>query len=142
MIVLTRRLSIDHIFTAADNRVATRRATSADAFGFLQEPDTHLETEIGGSERADRTNIDRVKRIIIFQPLAGMCGQHRITAAIDKPEYVIARDLLTKTNAARTENAALIIEPNSRAEYDVFRFLDFVFEETRFARAEIDTELL
>ena len=72
MIVLTRRLSIDHILTAPNDGVATGGATGADAFGFLQEPDTHLETEIGGGERTDRANIDRVKRIIIFQPLAGM----------------------------------------------------------------------
>src|SRR5437899_10608454 len=128
---------MDHIFTAADNRVATRRATSADAFGFLQEPDTHLETEIGGSERADRTNIDRVKRITIFQPLAGIRGQHRITTAIHKPEYIIVRYLLTKTNAARTENPALIIEPNARPEDNVFRFPDSVFAETRSARAAV-----
>src|SRR5439155_19557869 len=126
----------------ADDRIATRLATTSDDLGFIQEPDTHLETEIGGSNRADRTKIDRVKRIITFQPLPEIRSQHRITTAIDKPEYIIVRDLLTKTNAARTENAALIIEPNARPEHNVFRFLDFVFEETRFARAEIDTELL
>src|SRR5436309_12493253 len=111
MVVLARGLPIDHVLSCADDSVAACRATGADAFGFLQEPDAHLETEIGGSERADRANIDCVKRIIIFQPPAGMCGQLGITAAFDKPEHVIARDLLTKTNAARTENAALIIQP-------------------------------
>ena len=56
-----------------------------------------------------------------------MRGQHRIAAAIDKPEYVIVRDLLTKTNAARTENAAFIIERNTGPDLDIFRFLNFVF---------------
>jgi hypothetical protein len=71
-----------------------------------------------------------------------MRGQHRVTTAVHEPEHVVLRDLLTKTNAARTENAAFIIERHPRPEHDVFRFLDFVFEETRFARAEIDAELL
>jgi len=84
---------------------------------------THLETEIGGSERADRTNIDRVKRIIIFQPLAGIRAQHRITTAIRQTRVHHRARSPDKTNAARTENAALIIEPNARPEHNVFGFL-------------------
>ncbi|KAF5408111.1 MAG: hypothetical protein Udaeo2_17070 [Candidatus Udaeobacter sp.] len=142
VIVLAWSLPVDHVLARADNTVAARRATGADAFRFLQEPDAHLEAKIGGSERADRANIDRVKRIIIFQALAGMRGQEGVTAAIDKSKHIVVRDLLAKTNAARTENAAFIIERNTRPERDVFRFLDFVFEKTRFTRAEIDAELL
>jgi len=71
-----------------------------------------------------------------------MGGQHGVTAAIDKSKHIVVRDLLAKTNAARAENAAFIIERNTRAEDDVFRFLDFVFEKTRFAHAKIDAELL
>ena len=141
-VVLARRLAINHILARADDRVATGRATRADAFRFLQKPDAHLETKIGGGQRADRTNIDRVERIIIFQPLAGMSGQHGVTAAIDKPEHIVVRDLLAKTDAARTKNAALIIERNARTELDVLRFLHFVFEKTRFGAAVIDAEFL
>src|SRR5438128_9653932 len=142
MVVLARSLPIDHVLSCADDRVAACRATGADAFGFLQEPDTHLKAKIGGSERADRADIDCVKRIIIFQILSGMSGQHGVTAAIDKSKHVVVGDLLAKTNATRAENAAFIIERNTRPEYDVFRFLDFVFEKTRFAHSKIDAELL
>ena len=142
MVVLARGLPIDHVLSCADDSVAACRATGADAFGFLQEPDAHLEAKIGGSERADRANIDRVKRIIIFQILAGMRGQYGVTAAIDKSKHIVVRDFLAKTNAARAENAAFIIERNTRPEHHVFWFLHFVFEKTRFARAKIDAEFL
>ena len=142
MVVLARGLPIDYVLSRADDSVAACRTTGADAFGFLQEPDAHLKAEIGGSERADRANIDCVKRIIIFQVLAGMGGQHRVTATIDKSKHIVVRDFLAKTNAARAENAAFIIERNTRPEHHVFWFLHFVFEKTRFARAKIDAEFL
>src|SRR6266550_865732 len=142
MVVLARGLPVDHVLSRADDAVTACRTTGADAFGFLQEPDAHLEAEIGGSERADWANIDCIKRIIIFQALAGMRGQHGVTAAIDKSKHIVMRDLLAKPNAARADNAAFIIERNARPEHHVFRFLDFVFEKARFARAEIDAELL
>src|SRR6266536_4076160 len=94
VVVLARGLPVDHVLSCADDRVASCRATGADAFGLLQEPDTHLEAKIGGSQRADRANSDRVKRVIILQSLAGICGQHRVTAAIDEPEHIVVRDLL------------------------------------------------
>ena len=83
-VVLPRRLAINHIFAGADDRVAASRATGAEAFRFLQKPDAHLETEIRRSERADRANIDRIERVIIFQSLARMSGQRGMTAAIDE----------------------------------------------------------
>ena len=141
-IVVARRLSVDDIFACADNCIATSRAACADTFRFLQKPDPHLETKIAGGKRADRTNIDRVKRIVVLQPLAGMRRQHGITAAINKTEHVILRNLLAEANTARTENAALIIERHTRPEHNIFWLLHFVLEKTRLARAEIDAEFL
>ena len=71
-----------------------------------------------------------------------MRGQHRITAAIDETEHIVLGDLLTKTNAARAKNAALIIERNAWPEHDVFWFLHFMFEKTRRTRAVLDAEFL
>ena len=55
-VVFARRLAVDHIFARADDGVATGRATGAEAFGFLQKPDAHLETEIAtrSARRPDR----------------------------------------------------------------------------------------
>src|SRR5215469_16846141 len=122
MVVLTRGLPIDHVLSRTDGGVATGRAAGAYALGFLQEPYPHLETKIGGSESANRADIHGVKRIIIFQPLARMCGEHRVTAAIDEPKHIVVRDLIAKTNAARAQYAPFIIERNTRPEHDIFRF--------------------
>src|SRR5437660_216826 len=141
-VILARRLPIDDILACANDRVAARRAACADTFGFLQKPDAHLKTKIGRSERADRTNIDRIKGIVIFQPLAWMRGQDCVTASVDKTEHIVLGDFLAETNAARTENAAFVIERDARPEHDIFRLLYLVLEEPRLAGAVIDAEFL
>src|SRR5215475_15377001 len=72
VIVLARRLAIDHVFTSSDDCVAPRRATCADTLRLFQEPDAHFKAEIGRSQRADWANVDGVQRIIIIQKLPGM----------------------------------------------------------------------
>src|SRR5947208_969682 len=47
-----------------------------------------------------------------------MRGERGVTAAIDKPEHVVFRDLLCETNATRTKNAALVVERDPRTEFD------------------------
>ena len=73
-VILARRLPVNDIFARTDNCIATSRAARADTFCFLQKPYAHFETKIGRSERADRTNIHRVERIIVLQPLVVMRG--------------------------------------------------------------------
>ena len=142
VVVFARRLAIDHVFARADDGVAAGRATRAKAFRLLQKPDAHLEAEIRGGQRADRTNIDRVERIIVLQPLSGMRGQNGVAAAIDETQHVVVRDFLAKPDAARAENATLVIERDARTELDVLRFLYLVLEETRFRVAVFDAEFL
>ena len=71
-----------------------------------------------------------------------MRGEHGIAAAIDKAKHIILCDFLAEPNAARAENATLVVERDARPELDVFRFLHLVFEETRLARAVLDAEFL
>src|SRR5262249_17757183 len=125
-----RSLPINDVFAGADNRVATGRAAGADAFGFFQEPNTHLESEIGGGERPDWTKIDRIERIIVFQPLARMRSQHGVTAAIDKAEHVVLGNFLTEANAARTKNATLVVERHAWPEFNILWLLHLTFEKT------------
>src|SRR5205807_5369043 len=99
VVIFSRRLPVNDILARSDDGVAASRATGADALGFFQKPDAHLETEIGRGQCAHRTNIDSVERIIIFKPLAGMRSQHGVTAAVDESEHIIMRDLLTETDA-------------------------------------------
>src|SRR5882757_3013384 len=70
--VLAWGLAIDHVLASADDCVAPRPATCADALRFFQEPDAHFEAEIGGSQRAHGANVDGVKRIIVTQRPARM----------------------------------------------------------------------
>src|SRR5882757_6209381 len=56
-IVLARRLTIDGVLASSDECIAPGRAACADALRFFQEPDPHLEAEIGGSQRAHGTNV-------------------------------------------------------------------------------------
>src|SRR6478609_6306071 len=142
VIVLARRLTIDDVLASSDDCIAPRRATCADALRFFQEPDPHFETEIGRSQCAHRANVDGVKRIIVFQRPAGMRRKDRVTAAIDEPEYVVVRNFVAETNAARAENATLVIKRYPRAELDRFRLFHFVLKETRLRTSIVDTELL
>ena len=57
-------------------------------------------------------------------------------------EHVILRNLLAETNTARTENAAFVIERDTRPEHNVFWLLHFVLEKTRLRIAKIDAEFL
>src|SRR6266850_3118294 len=72
VIVLAWGLAIDHVLASANDCVAPRRATCADALRFFQEPDPHFEAEIGRSQRAHWANVDGVKRIIVTQRPARM----------------------------------------------------------------------
>src|SRR5437588_11354376 len=142
MIVLARGLTVNDVFARADDSVATGRAARADAFGSFQKPNAHLETKIRRCQRPDRTKIDSVERIIVFQSLSGMRGQHGVTAAIDKSEDIVLRDFVAKPNATRTENAAFVVERDARPELHRFWFLDFVLEKARTGCAVLNAEFL
>ncbi len=51
-------------------------------------------------------------------------------------------DLFHETDAARAENAALIIEGDSWTEFHTFRFFYFFFEKTRAASSKLDAVFL
>ena len=57
-----------------------------------------------------------------------MRGQDGVAAAIDEAEDVVLCNFLAEANAARAENAALVIEGDARAQLDVLRLLDLVLE--------------
>src|SRR5690349_9278487 len=52
------------------------------------------------------------------------------------------RNFLAETDAARAQNAALVIKRHPRAKLYCLRLFDFVLQETRLRTAIIDTELL
>ena len=98
MIVLARGLPIHDVLPGSEDGVASGRAACANAFGLFQKPDPHFEPEIGRGQRADRTNINGIERIIILEALARVRGQNGMTAAIDEAEDVVVRHFVAEAN--------------------------------------------
>src|SRR6476469_3973492 len=142
VIVLARRLAIDDVLPSSDDCIAPCCAARADALRFFQEPDPHFETEICRSQCAHRANVDGVKRIIVFQRPAGMRRKDRVTASIDEPEYVVVRNFVAEPDAARAENATLVVKRYPRTELHRRRLFHFVLKETGLRTSIVDTELL
>ena len=68
--------------------------------------------------------------------------QHGVTAAVGKSEHIVLGNFVAKSNATRAQNAALVVERNSRAELHRLRLLHLVFEKAGAARAVLNAELL
>src|SRR5438270_11403183 len=71
-----------------------------------------------------------------------MRGQHGVTSAIDKSEYIVLGDFVAKSNATRTKNATFVIERNPRSELHRLRLFHLVFEKARAGRPVLDAEFL
>src|SRR5207248_8611240 len=67
-----------------------------------------------------------------------MRGQHGVTAAVGKSEHIVLGNFVAKSNATRAQNAALVVERNSRAELHRFRLLNLVCEKVGAARAALN----
>jgi len=141
-LVVARRLAINKPFAAADDRIAARGAAGADAFGFLEEPDAHLEAEILAGERADGADIDGVERVIIVEPLARMDGEGGVTAAVDEAEDVVVDHFLGETDAARAHDAAFVVEDDAFADVDALRLLHLFVGEAAALVAILDRVFL
>ena len=83
---------------------------------MLEKPDPHLETKIRAGQRADRADVDGVERVIILQCFSRVARQRRVAAAIDETEDIVAGDFLAEPDAARTEDAALVVERDAGSE--------------------------
>src|SRR5438270_2221021 len=71
-----------------------------------------------------------------------MRGQHGVTSAIDKSEYIVLGDFVAKSNATRTKNATFVIERNPRSELHRLRLFHLVFEKAGAGRPVLDAEFL
>ena len=71
-----------------------------------------------------------------------MSSENSVTSPIDESEHIVLGNFVTKANAARTKDAALVIEGDPRSKLHRFRFFDFVFEKAGTCRAVLDAEFL
>src|SRR6185503_16681263 len=107
-----------------DLDVAAGRAAVAHARRRLELPRAHREPKVLRGQRADRADVDGVERVRVVELLAGRGGQHLVIAAVGELELVLAGDLVTRANAARAQDAALLIEHDVRADIDDLVLVD------------------
>src|SRR5439155_14474728 len=122
-------VAVNLLLARTDDRVAASAAARAEALGFLQKPDAHLESEILRGEGADRAEVHRVEGVIVVERFPGIMRERVVTAAIDETERVVPDDVPREPNTARTENAAFIIEHDARAETDGFGLVHLGLDE-------------
>jgi hypothetical protein len=101
-----------------DLDVAAGRTARADGRHRVQLPGPHLEAEVLGGQRADRADVDGVQRVGIVQLVARRRRQHLAVAPVRHLQLVGLRDLVAHADAARAEDAALLIQHDVRADVD------------------------
>ena len=125
-----------------DGDVGAGAAIDVDGRGFLEEPDPHLETEVVGGQCADRANVGGIERVVRIQQAAGMDGERGVGAALGEAKHRIAGHLVHEADAAAAHDAALVVEPDARADIDVFRLFHLHIHEARNAAAVFDRVFL
>ena len=108
------------------------------ALGFLEKPHAHLKPKIFRRERAYRTNVHGIQRVIVIKNPARIRGECAVTAAIDDTERIVAHDIACEPDAARAKDAAFIIEHDARAEINSLGLVNLRFNETALRFPVID----
>src|SRR5262249_40217559 len=104
----------------------------------FEKPNTHFEAEILRRQRAHRTNVRGVQRVIVVKNFARISGERVIAPAVHNTQRVVTNDVLCEADASRTKNAALIVEHNSRTELDAFGLMHLWLDKAAFGFAIID----
>ena len=71
-----------------------------------------------------------------------MRGQRGVAAAVHEPQRVVVGDFLREPDAARAEDATLVVQHDARPEVDVLGLVDLLLQEARTVVAVLDAELL
>ena len=138
LVVLARGDAVDLVAAGPDGDVGAGAAVHVDGRGFLEEPDAHLEAEVVGGQRADRADVGGVERVVGIQQAVRMDGERGVGAALGEAEHRIAGDFVHEADAAAAHDAALVVEPDARADIDVFRLFHLHVHEARNAAAVLD----
>jgi len=132
-VVAARGDAVDDALAGPDDGVGADAGLGVDAVRLLEEPDAHLEAEVGAGERADGADVDRVERVVVLQLLARVARERAVAAAVDEAEDVVLGDLLAEADAARAEDAALVVEHDARPELGALRLHVLLLDEARVA---------
>ena len=107
-----------------DLDVAAGGAARADRRRRVELPDAHREPEVLRRQRADRADVDGVERVGVVELVAGRRGQHLVVPARRHLQLVVVGHLVADADAARAEDAALLIEDDGRTEVDDLLLVD------------------
>ena len=125
-----------------DVHIAALCATVADGRGAREVPDPCLESKVAIGKGANRTDVDDVARVRIVELLAGIESDLRPVASIEDAELAGLRDLVGEPDAARAQDAALLIEHHVRTDGYSFLLLDLLFSEAGIVEPEVHVEVL
>jgi len=125
-----------------DLDVAAGRAAVAHARRSLELPRPHREPEVLRGQRTNRADIDGVDRVRVVELLARRRGQDLVVTAMRELELVLARDHVARADAARAQDAALLIEHDVRSEIDDLVLVDLVGVDARIGVVVIEVQLL
>jgi hypothetical protein len=118
-VVPARHVAVDLVVRDAEVDVATIRAARADARHVVEEPDADLEPEILRGERADRTDVGDVHRVVVVERNVRKRLDHRIIAAVHHHEFARLGHLAAEAHTAPAQDAALLVEHDRRPERHV-----------------------
>ena len=142
LVVFARRDAENFIATGPDRGVAAGAAVEIDALGFLEEPDTHLEAEVIGSQGSHRTNVGGVEGVVIIKATSGVDRHGSVSATLGESEDGFFGHFFHKADAAAAHNTAFVVEADVFANVDVLGLLDLGFLETGLAATVFHRKLL
>ena len=141
-VVLAGGDAVDFVAAGPDAGVGAGAAVGVDAFGFLEEPDAHLEAEVVGGEGADGADVCGVEGVVVIEFLPGVDGEGGVGAALGEAEDGVVGDFVHEADAAGAHDASLVVEADVFSDIDVFGLLDFCFLEAGFAASVFDGKFL
>src|SRR5712692_5861210 len=125
-----------------DVHIAPLRAAVAHRWGAREVPDSRFETEILLGEGPDRADVHDIGRVAIVQPLTGIESQLSPVPSVKNAELPGLGDLVCKTHAAGTQDAALLVQHHMRANGDGLLLLDLLLAKPGVVKPEVHVKVL
>jgi hypothetical protein len=114
-----------------DLDVTAPAAARADRASGVQVPDPDLKPEVAVRQRAHRTDVHHVARILVVEVVAGEEADLRVVAAAEDPQLAGAGDLVAEAHAPRAQDAALGVQDHVGAQRHRLGLADLVLHHPR-----------
>src|SRR5712692_5288150 len=125
-----------------DVHIAPLHAAVAHRWGAREIPDSRFETEIHFGEGSHRADVHDIGRVGIVQPLTGIESQLSPVPSVKNAELRGLGDLVRKTHAAGTQDAALLVQHHVRANGHGLLLLDLLLPKPGVVKPEVHVKVL